>query len=569
MFTDGEGGSIHLLDSPIQDLRTRLTRSWQQMVGRKWEHRKGFQGLRFVSTELSRPDPKLPPEELSFIRIAQNGSFYTHDALTHAGLVENACCKFCAQPDSVFHRHWECPHTEQSRRQIPPTVMEHILQAPQCLQEHGWAVEPDEVRQYRDSLDQIPDQLTAYLPVARQQSHWDLFCDGSGLDPKYPSIRLVAWAVVVAGSHPQQSHTPLTWGGVPGQHQTVLRAELFAFTSSLMFGVRKWQQCGSTFAIWSDCETIIKRARAIQLGMLVITSAMTDHDLWMIVQATLPAEPVCQLHHIKSHQMYHDAEAWIQWACSANDMADKVAEFALQTLPPVVLQGQAAAKQAYLAIKQAIRHVHLHIVRVARLSVDHGEAPQSAPPKPADQQPIIQWHQIAIAAADRAPQKLRFVGFHKVLEWFQTIQDSTASPKWYSWYELLFAFQMMTGEWGIQSTSKNNTWQLYAKTQEYDMRQTCRSWASFLIQMIRLVFPDFKAEDSRPSNGRFRCWAMGVKSQLSGEVDSMLHEWFQQQLNNQPIQKITSLLTLPVADISAPPEPVNLSHGLHRFWHRG
>jgi hypothetical protein len=45
----------------------------------------------------------------------------------------------------------------------------------------------------------------------------DLFCDGTGIDPKLPLTRLVAWAVVLAGAHPTQPHTPLAWGGVPGQ----------------------------------------------------------------------------------------------------------------------------------------------------------------------------------------------------------------------------------------------------------------------------------------------------------------------------------------------------------------
>ena len=73
---------------------------------------------------------------------------------------------------------------------------------------------------------------------------------------------------------------------------------------------------------------IIRRARAIQRGWLSVTTAMTDHDLWQIVQTLLPSESICQLHHIKSHQAYHDELAWLQWACSANDAADKMAELA-------------------------------------------------------------------------------------------------------------------------------------------------------------------------------------------------------------------------------------------------
>ena len=237
IFTDGEGGSLHILDTPVQELRCRLIRAWQQMVGCQWEHRKGFRGLRLVSTELSKPASTFASDELGFKRVAQNGTFYTHDTLQHAGIVEEASCKFCQLQDSVFHRHWECPYTASSRNLIPANILEYIAHAPQCLQEHGWATEPAELRAYRSSLTQIPDTLNHFVFHGPPRRHYDLFCDGTGIDPKQPSTRLVAWAVVVAGSDPQQLHTPIAWGGVPGQHQTVIRAELFALypPSSLDF----------------------------------------------------------------------------------------------------------------------------------------------------------------------------------------------------------------------------------------------------------------------------------------------------------------------------------------------
>ena len=568
IFTDGEGGFIHILDAPVQELNGRLIRAWQQMVGRQWESRKGFQGLRFVSPELSKPEPVLGPEDLGFIRAAQNGTFYTHDALHNAGIVENALCKFCQSQDSVFHRHWACSHTAPSRQLIPPDVLDYIHQAPQCLQEHGWATEPEQVRIFRNSLALIPDTMMLFVPIHRPRSHFDLFCDGTGIDPKQPSTRLVAWSVVLAGVDPQQTHVPIAWGGVPGQHQTVVRAELAGFVSALIYGLRQHRLTGATFAIWSDCETIIRRARSLQQGFLTITSAMSDHDLWQVAQALLPSEEICHLHHIKSHQVYHDEEAWIQWACTANDFADRMAELALKMLPMEVLQSQAAASQAYRQIRNAIKHVHRHMVRVARLSVETAPITREAPNKPTDHHPVIPWNQIALLAADQAPEKLRFPGFHKLVTWFQQIHDPGAAPKWYSWYELLFAFQIMTGEWGIQSTSKNNTWKLYDKLQEYDLKQTCRSWASYLIQMIRIVLPDFKAEDSRPANARFRCWAMGTMCQLDNRIDAMLHEWLQSQLGDRPIQKVTTLQVLPVASLTTPMEVPVVRHGLHRFWRR-
>ena len=231
-----------------------------------------------------------------------------------------------------------------------------------------------------------------------------------------------------------------------------------------------------------------------------------------------------------------------------------MAELALQMLPGQVVRLQKDASHAYQLMKQAVKHVHLHMVRVARASIAIAEGPKAAMPKPMDHQPLISWHQIALVAADRAPANLRFPGFSKLLTWLQQIHDPKATPKWYSWYELLFAFQIMTGEWGIQSTSKHNTWQLFGKSQEYDLKQTCRSWASFLIQMIRLVLPEFKAVDNRPSNGRFRCWTMGVMSTLAQDIDDKIHAWLQLQLGDRPVAKIATLMALPVASLATPQE---------------
>ena len=120
IFLGGEDAPIHILDSPIQELRFRLTRAWQHMVGRQWEHRiMRFQGIHYVCTHLSRPAATFAADELCLIRVAQNGTFFTNDTLIHSGKVSDALCKFCGQPDSVFHRHWECRTTQPGRDCIP------------------------------------------------------------------------------------------------------------------------------------------------------------------------------------------------------------------------------------------------------------------------------------------------------------------------------------------------------------------------------------------------------------------------------------------------------------------
>ena len=386
VFTDGEGGQIHILHTPRQELKARLSRAWHHAVGRRWEHRKGFQGLRFVCPTLSRIDETQHARDaVGFLQVAQTGAFYTADCLKHSGFTDSSLCTRCSAEDSVEHRHWQCPATAPSRALISPAIMARIDDMDPCLREHGWMPEPATVREFKASLTQIPDTIGRYA-CCRPQAHYDLFCDGTGVDPKQPPTRLVAWAVIVAGIGPQTPHTPLAWGGVPGQWQTVLRAELTAFTSALSFGVSK----GTTFAVWSDCEVIVKRARRIQNGTFEVTSTCTDHDLWGIVQDLMPPPHVCQLHHIKSHQNYAGDEAWIQWACSANDTADIQAAWALEQLLLEVRDFQSQASRAVANAREVVQAVHAHMVRVAQLSV----TVQVAAPAPSYRLPdtmIMDW----------------------------------------------------------------------------------------------------------------------------------------------------------------------------------
>jgi len=563
VFHDGEGGHIHILHTPIQELRHRLTRAWQQSVGHQWEHRQGFAGLRHVCPKLSKADVSLSPDELGFIRTAQTGVFYTQDTLIHAGFTDSTDCKFCSSPDSVEHRHWECPATQSSRDLIPRDIQDMIASTPACLREHGFATEHPLTRAFKMSLKHVPDSLSMYVSMEVPTRHMDLFCDGTGLDPTLPEVRLVAWGVVLAGGHPLQPHVPVAWGGVPGFWQTVVRAELCAFVSALQFGV----QHAASFAIWSDCEYIIKRARAIQKGVLHISPSMVDHDLWQLVNEMIPPQSRCALHHIKSHQSYGAEEEWIQWACSANDSADQLADFALRSLPEDVLRAQRLAKCQYVKDKQMIRHVHSHMIRVAKLSTSVKDAAKPAPVRDMEDMPEVNWSQIARVAIDRLPIKLRFVGVHRVLEWCQWVHDENAPLRWVSWYELLFSFQILTGEWGIQSTSAHNTWQLFSRLEEYQMKQVVRSWSSYLIQLIRLQDPEYKAVHNRPSNGRFQCCAMGVSMKLNPVAEEQLHLWFQGILGDRLITKVTQLQQLPVASLEVEPEKPKLRHGLHQFFH--
>lgn len=61
------------------------------------------------------------------------------------------------------------------------------------------------------------------------------FTDGTGVDPTETLVRLVAWAWVVATEAGTLNFPVMAHGGVPGQWQTVLRAEICAAISAVKY----------------------------------------------------------------------------------------------------------------------------------------------------------------------------------------------------------------------------------------------------------------------------------------------------------------------------------------------
>ena len=189
---------------------------------------------------------------------------------------------------------------------------------------------------------------------------------------------------------------------------------------------------------------MVRKAVRIQQRKLCLHRMMPDHDLWQLVADTLPPEPTCVIHHIRSHQTYQDADAWLQWACSANDFADSQAQLALEMLPTEVLKSQETASQVYQKAQKLVHQVHQHFVRVGKQFVTATREPAVAPGRNVDLFTVLDWHSIAVAAESHAPPKLRYNGFSNILAWCRWVHDSEAAPQWMSWYELLFSFQLLT-----------------------------------------------------------------------------------------------------------------------------
>lgn len=165
--------------------------------------------------------------------------------------------------------------------------------------------------------------------------------------------------------------------------------------------------------------------------------------------------------------------------------------------------------------------------------------PCSIPELPVDDAISVNWKQVAIRA--------KFPGWSKVLEWMQWAPPSGATPKCFSWFELLALFHLWSLERGVESTAAHGTWRLHPKLQEYDAKKSCHSWSAYLTQLVRLLHPAWKPTNSRPANGRFQCWSIAVYCVIAEQAEQLLHEWFRLQCKDQRITKIPQLCAQPPA----------------------
>lgn len=541
LWLDFEHNQIDVMHTPIQELRHRLSRAWTQHVGRQWQHRKGFQGLENVDAQLSAIDKgSFAEDQVGFLRVLQNGTVFTNDVLTRHGVVDSAQCRFCDQLDSVHHRHWHCPATEHLRSQLQQEDIQELSQLPMCAQSQGWFPEPDEVKVFRDHLKGIPD-LTDFhepLPASHAQVRClDLFTDGAAIDAKVPQTRLVSWGVVLAGLDVWAPSIPIAIGGVPGQLQTVGRAELCGVISALKFSCK----CNVDVRVWCGNLYVVKTARRILRRQCVPHPLMPDHDLWEVIADLVDSSRQITFVHVGSHQSRQGIDEFLTWAFDNNDRADVLAG-SFQWCTTTLLNAQVQASTAFKRRKSLKQVAHKHYVRVAEYSVSHkAEQPNRASVVPSvDPQLVsVDVSQVFRTAPFEAPSRLRFDGWIQVVNWMEAVYDQAAEVQWVALAELLWSFQLHSGCRGVLSTGNHCTWKLDDLRHEYDAQQAIRSFGKYVVHLFQLQFPELKTISRRPHNHRFQCWTMCLPIRFAAAPRRRLHNWLESNLGDQLLVTIS------------------------------
>ena len=527
-FIDQHGLPVGVQTMPSQEINMRLCEAFQQKIGQECSTRKGFHGLHAVDAQTTANSQKgLSIDQKGLVRALLTGAFITADqqAIAHALPEEDKVCKFCRAADSLMHRHWECPHTETSRKLISKDDLEIIKAQPPCFQERGWAVEPIELWSFRKILQSQPELTGEFSVMPEEGSCYDYFTDGAGKHPNDPKCRLVAWAWCISKSPGKFSYPTGAAGGVPGIWQTVVRAEAMSVLSVLRCILKC--ECGGR--IWCDNQLVVDRIQSIQ-AKGVYEQFQSDQDLWEII-----AEMVCRLGDrlniakVFSHQP-DDLDDFDTWICRGNDAADRAATRALEQLHPEVLE----MNQQLVSASQGIRRAHKamidHFVRVGLQSVM--QPTEEKPPKAVEVSEDVLINPVCVVQKVRGavPASFTFSQLHQWFGWFESIVDPSSPIRWVAWHELLIHFQRTTEIVGLRCNyvtyGNHRQWDVIPQGASYNFITVSKAFAQYGTNLVKIAYPQWKARQNRPTNPRFHMWCNCMPLRVTKVFVTSVEEWF-------------------------------------------
>jgi hypothetical protein len=286
------------------------------------QHRRGLKGAELIDVGLARRmvqtlPAKGPREAMESVLV---GDMVVRHLTKHWQLHGGRCqCELAEE--TVRHALWECPLYASHRQQCEPGLVSRLQP---CQAQLGATLLHPATAVWRSGLSESRWQR----PEWRSQ---ELFVDGSGLQPKYPAVRVVGWAVV--GLSNGRWRTANGWLAVGS---TVTAGEAVAAARAvqlLLQGGRVITDCSAVYDMW---HRIRKDPRAVRRGV--------SAQCWVLLAEALAQHPTAKCSWIRSHFTVEQAVAEgfpARWH-HGNSLADE------------------AAKEAALAVNISPQLLHQH-----------------------------------------------------------------------------------------------------------------------------------------------------------------------------------------------------------------
>ncbi|CAE7714215.1 unnamed protein product [Symbiodinium pilosum] len=446
-------GQIYLWEISWPELLDRLARMWQIRVQHQLSTRHTFAGLESCDPLLTRVAFKsFPRSTQGLLRVSMNGTFFTCDALCHAGQADSPNCSFCGASDSIRHRLLECPHFQNERDACEMDRHQLLELAPAQLL-HCWAPSFPGMDSLRIALAALPFHFQDFHPHPEWNAY-HLFVDGSCLRLDAPALRLASWAVTIAPLGDFAPPVPVADGLVPGLLQSAYRAELCAMVSALLFAVRKARRVW----IWSDCLGVVSKVRRWLQGSWRPTQRTRHFDLWRcILPYLLDLQPLVHVCKVTSHlDPALEATVGDEWCAYRNNQVDSAAANA-----------QLARESSFWEIWEAFCSHWDREVRIAKdvmalhVRVGHKAVVTRQPlvfSTPATEAIPCELADLGHFSMERGQKLLRRYGeaaIRKLEQWSALLRSQEEPVRWVSTVQLFLGFAM---RFGLPQVLRDGVW---------------------------------------------------------------------------------------------------------------
>ena len=381
-----EAGCDRVLRQPMHQT-VQVWRAWllqalaaksTKAAGRSRPH-VGMTGVYFDWEAIQRVNRqlRLAPSTAAALRGAQVGDVVVQQQAKYWHPGDDGTCPYCrGEVEDERHRWFRCPAWSAARVSLGfnavATQLEH--QMPQAMATWGLPVIPHELAQWHLARQTKTSDLAAPSDLIKAK----IVCtDGSGMHPKDPMLRTVAWGLAWHDGHTWQTAS----GTVPGT-QTVPRSEAAAILAALQ-GMQ--EGCD----LWSDCWVVVEAVRAVMLQG-DINSVMDKSPLADLLRQMIPhlrrLGTSVTVHWMRSHgtcvQAVEQGVPELAWV--GNEKADQAAKLeALRHAPSDSICKQRALHQnlhtQVCRLIAGVQEMHMHHVR--NVADTRGPAGQPAFPR--------------------------------------------------------------------------------------------------------------------------------------------------------------------------------------------
>eukprot|EP00435_Cladocopium_sp_Y103_P015024 s295_g3.t1 len=268
-IADHDGFIFDLFAISKGALEILLVDAWFQYVASQVNH-KTMKDLHGLDVSLIRLDHhKLPAGDIGRVKALQSGAFVS--AWQHAKFdkTKQPICQLCLVPDT--QKHWlSCPRFA-AQRLDSGDLHTWLSSAPECVSLHLLMPRSPHLVSLKCYFMNLPDQSGTFLSSPRTGLVNQVFTDGSFFKGCVPPLNRASWAVVNASTGES-----ISYGGVPGLHQTIGRAELWAIISAV-----KWSVAHDTAVIiWTDSVGTHRRAQRLLAAPDELAFEGENADLW-------------------------------------------------------------------------------------------------------------------------------------------------------------------------------------------------------------------------------------------------------------------------------------------------